>query len=125
MKLLLDTHIFLWCVKGDKQLSKKARTLIQHASEVYVSSASIWEAAIKTKIGKLDVEIEQLLQSILDSGFSELSITANHTAYIVELPDIHRDPFDRIMIAQAMVEPLKFLTADSLLQSYSDLVTLV
>jgi PIN domain nuclease of toxin-antitoxin system len=125
MRLLLDTHIYLWCVKDDKQLSKKARTLIQDASEVYVSSASIWEAAIKAKLGKLSVKIDELARAITDSGFLELPITADHAAYVYHLPDLHRDPFDRMLIAQTMSEPLRFLTADTFLQQYSKLVELV
>jgi PIN domain nuclease of toxin-antitoxin system len=125
MRLLLDTHIYLWCVKDDKQLSKKARTLIQDASEVYVSSASIWEAAIKAKLGKLSVQIDALARAITESGFLELPITTDHAAYVYQLPDLHRDPFDRMLIAQTISEPLRFLTADSFLQQYSKLVELV
>jgi PIN domain nuclease of toxin-antitoxin system len=122
MKILLDTHIFLWCVQGDRRLSKKTRSFIQAASEVYVSSASIWESAIKAKLGKLDVDIDELVNSIWESGFINLAVNAGHAAAVYNLPDIHRDPFDRILIAQALSEPLRLLTSDMLLQQYSDLV---
>lgn len=125
MRLLLDTHIYLWCVSNDKQLSKKARALIESAEEVFVSSASIWEAAIKNQLGKLEVNIGNLVNAITLSGFVELSITNKHAALIDKLPCIHRDPFDRILIAQAMNEPLRLLTSDKILKKYSDVVELI
>jgi PIN domain nuclease of toxin-antitoxin system len=125
MRLLLDTHVFLWCVKDDKRLTKAARALLASAAEIYVSSASIWEAAIKAKLGKLDVNVDALVSSIADSGFLELPVTAKHAAAVGRLPDVHNDPFDRLLIAQAISEPLRFLTADVVLGQYSDLVELV
>lgn len=125
MRILLDTHIFLWCVTDNKQLSSKARTLITEAQDVYISSASIWEIAIKTKLGKLRADVHELINAIPESGFLELPITSAHSAGISSLPDIHRDPFDRIMLAQAMIEPLKFLTADTTLREYTNLVEIV
>ena len=125
MRLLLDTHIFLWCVKDDRRLTKTTRSKILQASEVYISSASIWEAAIKIKLKKLDANIDQLVEAIAQSGFLELRLTANHAAQVVHLPEIHRDPFDRLLIAQAISEPLTFITADSELRNYSDLVEVV
>jgi PIN domain nuclease of toxin-antitoxin system len=122
MRLLLDTHIFLWCIKDDRRLSKTTRSKILHASEVYISSASIWEATIKIKLKKLDANIEKLVEAIDESGFLELPITPRHAIAANHLPAIHRDPFDRILIAQAISEPLTFLTADTLLHNYSDLV---
>lgn len=125
MRLLLDTHIYLWCVKDDPKLSKVARTLIMNADSIYVSSVSIWEASIKTKLGKLDVNINDLNEAIIKSGFLELPLTAKHIIEENRLPLIHRDPFDRVLIAQAISEPLKFLTADKQLKKYSDLVDIV
>ncbi len=125
MRLLLDTHVFLWCVREDKQISKTLRATITGATEVYVSSASIWEATIKKALGKLDVDIDDLVQAISGSGFIELPITSRHAAAIAGLPNVHRDPFDRILIAQALSEPLRFLTADLMLKKYSDLVDVV
>lgn len=125
MRILLDTHIFLWWVNGDSKLSKNAKATISNAAEAYISSASIWEACIKAKIGKLDFDIEQLAEAITESGFLELAVTAKHAVGVCKLPDIHRDPFDRILIAQAICEPLQFLTADKLLQHYTDLVKIV
>ncbi len=125
MRYLLDTHVFLWCIKDDRKLSKKVRSKIVQANEVYISSASIWEIIIKVKLKKLDVNIDRLVEEISDSGFAELPITAHHAAYIRHLPNIHKDPFDRILIAQAICEPFTFLTADPILKDYSDLVELI
>lgn len=125
MRLLLDTHVFLWCVNNDRRLTKVYRTKILNASEVYVSSASIWEASIKIKLKKLDADIDQLMNAITKSGFMELPITALHAAAVFHLSDIHRDPFDRMLIAQAISEPLILLTADKELKNYSDLVEVI
>ena len=125
MRLLLDTHVFLWCAKDDRRLTKRARALLSGATEIYVSSASIWEAAIKVKLGKLDANVDALVAAIAGSGFLELPVTAKHAAAVCRLPDVHNDPFDRLLIAQAMCEPLRFLTADVALGRYSDLVELV
>lgn len=125
MNLLLDTHIFIWWLKDDKRLSKKARDLIKSGQEIFISSASIWEAGIKIQIGKLDVDITKLVNAIEDEGFIELPITATHAAYVSKLSHYHRDPFDRILVAQAMSEPLHFLTVDEKLKSYSELIELV
>ena len=125
MRLLLDTHVFLWCVKDDKQLTKTARVILASATEVYVSSVSIWEAAIKAKLGKLDANVDALVSAIADSGFLELPVTAKHAAAVGRLPDVHNDPFDRLLIAQAISEPLRFLTADDVVGQYSELVELI
>jgi PIN domain nuclease of toxin-antitoxin system len=99
--------------------------MIKNAVEVYVSSASIWEATIKKKLGKLDVKIDDLVKAISSSGFLELPITIEHAAATERLVDLHRDPFDRILLAQAITEPLTFLTSDELLKDYSELVIIV
>jgi PIN domain nuclease of toxin-antitoxin system len=125
MRLLLDTHVYLWWLQDHPKLSKEARSKIIAASEVYVSSASIWEATIKAGIGKLEVDVNELVAEIENSGFQELPISARHAAMVAHLPDIHRDPFDRILVAQTLCEPLRFLTADSILQGYSELVEVI
>lgn len=125
MRILLDTHVFLWYTKSDRKLTLKSRAMIQNAVEVYVSSASIWEATIKVRLGKLNVKIDDLVKAIPASGFLELSITAEHAAATDRLSDLHRDPFDRILLAQAITEPLIFLTADALLKNYSKLVIII
>lgn len=125
MHVLLDTHLFIWWLNNDKNLSKKARQIIRDAEEVYISSASIWEAAIKVQLGKLNVNINSLVDLIESEGFIELPISAKHAAKIIELSLHHRDPFDRILIAQAISEPLRFLTGDATLKKYSELVDVV
>ena len=125
MRLLLDTRVFLWSVKNDRKLSKAIQSRILRATEVYVSSASIWELVIKIKLKKLDANIDRLLEPISESEFVELPITARHAAYVRYLPNIHHDPFDRILVARAICEPLTLLTADVALKDYSELVELI
>lgn len=125
MQVLLDTHLFIWWLKDDPQLSKKARTAITNADIVYISSVSIWEAGIKIQLGKLDADIYELLDAIENEGFTELPLLAKQTAIVTELPLIHRDPFDRMLIAQTISEPLRLLTSDEILKDYSELVKIV
>jgi PIN domain nuclease of toxin-antitoxin system len=122
MNLLLDTHVFIWAVDDDPKLSAAAWSMIEEADAVYVSSASIWEAAIKYQLGKLKVGPDRLIDAVAPSGFLELSISLRHAAAVAHLPLIHRDPFDRLLLAQAISEPLHFLTADDKLTQYSELV---
>jgi PIN domain nuclease of toxin-antitoxin system len=125
MNLLLDTHIFIWCVDDDPKLSSVAWSMIEAADAVYVSSASLWEATTKHRLGKLHVEPERLAGAVSSSGFLELPINIRHAVAVGRLPPLHRDPFDRLLLAQAVSEPLHFLTADSQLLPYSALVHLV
>jgi PIN domain nuclease of toxin-antitoxin system len=125
MRILLDTHIYLWWLLDDQRLSEHTRSIITSASDAFVSSASIWEATIKVGLGKLDVDLDALVSEIDNGGFRELPVTARHAVRVRTLPDLHRDPFDRILIAQAVSEPLWFLTADSALADYSELVHVV
>ena len=125
MRLLLDTHIFLWSLDDDPKLSSAAWSLIEAADTVYVSAASLWEATIKYHLGKLHVEPDRLVGAVTASGFSELPISLQHAVAISRLPALHRDPFDRLLIAQALIEPLLLLTADAQLEAYSTLVRLV
>jgi PIN domain nuclease of toxin-antitoxin system len=125
MRLLLDTHVFLWVVTDDRRLTRTARKLILDADDVFVSSASIWEASIKARLGKLDADVNLLVSEITASGFAELPIRATHAAMVRDLPDIHRDPFDRLLVAQALSEPLRLVTADGHLSNYTDLVITV
>ncbi len=99
--------------------------MILSATEILVSSASIWEAGIKAGLGKLDADVDALVLAISGSGFVELPISALHAARVHRLPAIHRDPFDRLLIAQALTEPLRLLTADPVLREYSELVEVV
>ncbi len=125
MRLLLDTHVFLWAMAGSARLKAPARRLIESASDVYVSAASIWEVAIKSTLGRIDVDIDALVAAIDASGFRPLPITARHAAGVARLALHHNDPFDRLLVAQAIDEPLKLLTADPILKVYSDLVVML
>lgn len=123
MRILLDTHLFLWAVSAPSKLSAATRKQID-AAEVFVSAASIWEVSIKSSIGKLDADPDELLASVEPAGFSMLPITGDHAAKIAKLPPIHKDPFDRILVAQASVEPMILLTNDETLRDYGSLVTI-
>lgn len=125
MRLLLDTHVFLWAVAGHPALKPPARKLIESAEAVYVSAASLWEVAIKVRLGKLEADPDELVEAIEASGFQELPVRAVHAAGVARLPMHHHDPFDRLLIAQALAEPLKLLTADAMLGRYTDLVVTV
>jgi len=122
MRILLDTQVFIWVIQDNPRLSQAARDTILGASEVYVSAASIWEIAIKARLGKIAADPVRMIQAITESGFSELSITAQHAAAIEQLPDHHKDPFDRLLVAQAMAEPLRLMSSDPQIAKYTDLV---
>jgi PIN domain nuclease of toxin-antitoxin system len=122
MQLLIDTHIFIWSVIDSEKLGTQARQIILDAARVFVSSASIWEIAIKVKLGKLEGDPNEFATAIGKSGFSEIPISVHHAAKVYELPLYHRDPFDRMIIAQSLYEPLRLLTADKMLGRYSELV---
>jgi PIN domain nuclease of toxin-antitoxin system len=126
--LLLDTNLLLWAAADSKRLPRLARELLEDpANEVYYSAASIWEIAIKSSLRRKDFRIDLgSLQSVLpDMDFIELPVTAAHAAGITRLPLIHRDPFDRLLIAQSIVEPLTLLTNDAILERYRGSVRIV
>ncbi len=125
MRILLDTHVFLWWLDNHPKLSSAATATITAAAAVFVSSASIWEVALKVQRGKLNVDLDRMVAQIASNGFQELPVTAKHAAIVGHLPLLHNDPFDRILIAQARCEPLRLLSADRLLAGYSDLVDLI
>ena len=125
MKLLLDTHIALWLVRDAPELSAEARRLISGAESVFVSSVSMWEATIKVALGKLPLDPERLESQLLAAGVQPLPLTWAHARALHGLPMLHRDPFDRMLVVQAMTEPLHLLTHDAALAPYSDLVILV
>lgn len=119
MKLLLDTHAFLWWLEDDPRLSLEARRAITAASSlVHVSAASVWEISIKAALGKLDLPGVDLLDEIPANGFLELAITARHARAAGALPRHHEDPFDRMLIAQAQLEGMTVVTRDGAFASY-------
>jgi PIN domain nuclease of toxin-antitoxin system len=125
VQLLLDTHVFLWAVTDSRKLTAPARATIGAAAAVFVSAASIWEVAIKSRLGKLKGDPTALADAIEASGFLELPITSRHAAFTARLPLHHSDPFDRLIVAQALSEPLVLLTADPLLSRYGELVRVI
>jgi PIN domain nuclease of toxin-antitoxin system len=124
VRLLLDTQIALWVTTG--ALPAKARLLIDEAAVVYVSAISPWEISIKASHGRIKVEPTDLLRGFRDANLLELPVTWQHAVASrgLALRD-HRDPFDRMLVAQAITEPLRLLTTDKALAAYSDLVTVV
>jgi PIN domain nuclease of toxin-antitoxin system len=121
MKLLLDTHLLLWAAGHPNRLSVTARKLINTpANELLFSAASIWEVAIKRGLGRSDFQVDPLLlrRGLLDNGYNELPILSDHVVAIDSLPPIHKDPFDRLLVAQATVEGVTLLTADSEVGKY-------
>jgi PIN domain nuclease of toxin-antitoxin system len=121
VKLLLDTHLLLWAAGQPDQLSAAARSLLDDPqNELLFSSASLWEVAIKRGLGRSDFRVDPRLlrRGLLDNGYSELPITSEHAVAVDGLPPIHKDPFDRILVAQAMVEGIALITADPLVAQY-------
>jgi len=125
MRLLLDTHVFLWAVTANRRLKLSTRELLSRADAVYVSAASIWEIAIKARLGKIEADTSFLVDAIDGSGFQELPVSAHHAAAVAKLPLHHSDPFDRLLLAQAFSEPLRFVTADSMLAVYGGAIELL
>ncbi|MGH7882286.1 MAG: type II toxin-antitoxin system VapC family toxin [Candidatus Dormibacteraceae bacterium] len=118
MKVLLDTHIAIWWFQDPNRLDKAARQVIaDQNSTVFLSAASVWEAAIKEAAGRLEPP-RPLLESAVDEGFIELPIRSHHARRAAALPMHHRDPFDRMLIAQALEESLVILTRDAIFRSY-------
>ena len=123
MRVLLDTHVLLWSLSEPSKLSGSMRKKI-NAAEVYVSAASIWEISIKSAVGKLAANPAEILSAIEPAGFSLLPISGEHAAKVAELPLLHKDPFDRLLLAQAAVEPMMLLTNDEALRGYGSFVTI-
>jgi PIN domain nuclease of toxin-antitoxin system len=120
MKLLLDTHLLLWAAAGSG-LSTQATDLISAPdNELHFSAASIWEIAIKSALGRPEFSLDPgvFRRELLESGYEELAIAGSHAAAVSTLPDLHKDPFDRILIAQAMVEGITLLSADEVVLRY-------
>lgn len=121
MKLLLDTHLLLWAAGSPGQLPATARILMEDLqNELLFSAASLWEIVIKRSLGRSDFQVDArvLRRGLLDNGYQELPITSEHAVFIDSLPLLHKDPFDRILVAQATVEGITLLTADVLVAQY-------
>jgi PIN domain nuclease of toxin-antitoxin system len=128
MRLLLDTHLLLWAAGVPDQLPKTASALINDArNELMFSAASLWEIAIKKGLGREDFRVDPrvLRRSLLENGYSELTITSEHTVAVRDLSTIHKDPFDRLLVAQATVEGITLLTNDEIVAKYPGPIRLV
>jgi PIN domain nuclease of toxin-antitoxin system len=130
MRLLLDTHIALWALVGDPRLPERADKLIANPNNaVFVSAASVWEISIKHALARglptdMPISGPDAVRYFQASGYELLSITADHAAAVQDLLPLHRDPFDRMLVAQALAEPLRLLTHDPAVKAYSDAVML-
>jgi PIN domain nuclease of toxin-antitoxin system len=125
MRFLLDTHILYWWFYEPRKLSLGAVTALKDAEEIFFSSASLWEIAIKARLGKIKADPRQIVHWTEQNDFVELPVFSRHTLLVATLPLHHTDPFDRLLISQAMSEPLHLITVDTKLKPYSELVVLV
>lgn len=123
LSLLLDTHVLLWWLAGSSRLRLPARAAIAESPSVYVSAATAWEIAIKSSLGKLDFP-RSLEQQLLQNQFHPLPISIPHAMAVATLPLHHRDPFGRMLVAQARIESLTLVTSDPILRAY-DVTTLL
>ena len=128
MNLLLDTHVLLWAAAEPSKLSPEATKLIGNEdNRLFFSAASLWEVIIKNGLGRPDFRVDPhlLRRGLVDNGYSELPITSQHTLALSHLPDIHKDPFDRILVTQAETEGFLLITSDELVAGYQRPVRLV
>lgn len=128
MRLLLDTHIALWAITDSPALPPEARRqILAPQNEIFVSAASIWEISIKHSLGRgnMPVSGRQAAEYFAQAGYMTLDISTEHAVFVESLPPHHADPFDRMLLAQALSEPLRLLTHDKTLSAYSDTVILV
>ena len=126
MKLLLDTHILLWSASNKLPIEAE-KHILDETNDLYFSSASIWEIVIKNGLNRVDfcVDTLALYSGLMDNDYTELPVTSRHALAVKNLPDIHKDPFDRVLLAQAIVEGMKFITADSRIAKYPASVVFV
>lgn len=125
MNLLLDTHVALWAIIDSPKLPKKAREMIESPkSSVWISAASVWEIAIKHALGRGDMPVsgQDAVRYFRESGYRFLPVEPEHAMAVEELPAHHQDPFDRILIAQALVEPMRLMTHDPMVARYNDTI---
>jgi PIN domain nuclease of toxin-antitoxin system len=126
--VLLDTHVALWAVTDSPKLPQKARELIlSPKTTVWISSASVWEIAIKHALGRGDMPVssQDAVRYFRESGYRFLAVEPEHAVAIEDLPTYHQDPFDRILVTQALVEPMRLITHDATVARYSDTIILV
>ncbi len=128
MRVLVDTQLLLWAAAKSRRLPRQARQILEsRPNEIYFSAASIWEIAIKLALGRrgFDLDLERFRAALPEMDFQELPVTAAHAASVVSLPPIHKDPFDRMLVAQSISETLRFMTTDGALGQYGSTVLLL
>jgi PIN domain nuclease of toxin-antitoxin system len=128
MRLLVDTHLLLWATAKSRRLPREARVLLEDpVNEVLFSAASLWEIVIKSALRKADfkVDVARLRPAFAEMGFAELPVSGAHAERLASLPPLHKDPFDRMLVAQSLAEPLVLLTNDGVLAGYGDVVKVV
>ena len=122
MNYILDTHAFLWFILEDNQLSENAGAIVRSRdNEIYLSAASAWEISIKTGLGRLSIQDELehfLIDQLSLNGILPMPISLSHAAYTSKLPQIHKDPFDRILIAQSVIEEMSLISRDGTMRKY-------
>ena len=119
MRLLLDTNVLLWWLSDDRRLAKEAREIIANPNnDVLVSAASVWEVAIKAALKRIEIQLDDLEGAIIRSGFQPLPIGLRHAVAVGRLPAVHRDPFDRMLVAQAGIEELRVVSHDRVFERY-------
>ena len=124
-KLLLDTNVFLWYFWGSQRIDAVRMLIESKETDVYVSSVSLWEIAIKVRSGKLSVDLGELRSHVEKYAFNELPITGNYLKAYLELPILHKDPFDHMLLAQAISCPMRLISGDAILAEYSSLVMVI
>jgi PIN domain nuclease of toxin-antitoxin system len=122
MRILLDTNALLWALANAPRIAPVKELLLDDENEVFVSTVSWWEIAIKTRIGKLNASLPELRATALESGFRELPLLGSHAEMLATIPMHHNDPFDHMLVAQAMAEPMRLITGDNILSQYTPLV---
>lgn len=128
MRLLVDTHLLLWATAKSRRLPREARTMLEDPmNEILFSAASLWEIVIKSALRKADfkVDVARLRPAFAKMGFAELPVSGAHAERLASLPPLHKDPFDRMLVAQSLAEPLVLLTNDGVLAGYGDVVKVV
>ncbi|MDR2180915.1 MAG: type II toxin-antitoxin system VapC family toxin [Synergistaceae bacterium] len=125
MRLLLDTNVLLWTLAGSLRIEAVRDLILSDDTDVFVSAVSWWEIAIKSRLGKLQVDLCELRKTAAESGFLGLPLSGHHAEALINLRHLHNDPFDHMLIAQTISEPMRLITGDRLLADYSSLVTVI
>jgi PIN domain nuclease of toxin-antitoxin system len=117
---LLDTHALIWALSNPRRLpARVVKLLTDPETDVHLSAVSTWEIAIKAALGKIDVELPAVVRAAREAQFDDLPVTVRHTVRLLSLPNVHRDPFDRLLVAQALEEDMTLVTHDPALSRYS------